>query len=332
VPRIGGLPPESGLTLGLEYRHDHLAGDWLDFRAVALASHKKYEQLEVTFDLPRLRKERLFAGLSAKYRNYPEDDFWGLGPRTDKNHRTTFRLEDVNYSGTFGVRPSKQLKISLTGGLVEVNTGPGKDKDFPSIEQRFTPEQVPALDRQPDYFHFGTALEFDYRDRPGDPRSGGDYTFRWTHYGDRDFSRYSFRRYDVELRQFIPVFERSVVAARGLAVVTDTSPGQQVPFFLQGTVGGGNDLRGFSQYRFRDRNLFVFNLEYRQTVHEYVDLVAFADAGKVFRRAGQFGLSGLEGSAGVAARLKIRERVLFGVDVGVSREGVHLWFRSSHTF
>lgn len=331
-PVIGGLPFDSGFALGLRYRKYRLASGPVDFRALVIGSVKKYEYLEIEFDLPRLWNERLFARLATTYRNYPEEDLWGLGPESEKSRRSNFRLEDINYTGTFGLRPRRWVRVGVTGGLLDVNTGPGKDKDSPSVEQRFTPMEVPALDQQPDYWHMGAFAQVDYRDEPSDPRSGGNYEFRWAYYDDRDFGRFSFRRYEVELKQFFPVSQKGAIAARGLSSLTDTSPGHQVPFFLQRTVGGGNDLRGFHQYRFRDKNILVFNLEYRWRVIPYLDLVAFGDAGRVFPRRSDFGLNDLEGSFGLGGRLKFRESVFLGMDLGVGREGLRVWFRGGHTF
>jgi outer membrane protein assembly factor BamA len=332
-PKIGGLPFGAGINGGLEYRKTRLAGSLLDFRALALGSIKEYEYLEVDLAAPRLWNEHLFVELKTRYRNYPQEDFWGLGPNSKKSDRTDFRLEDFGYSGAFGVRPWKWLRIGMSGGLVDMNTGPGTDDELPSIEERFTPAETPALDHQPDYSHFGPFVEVDYQDNPGDPRTGGYYQFHWIHYGDRDFGRFSFRRYYLDIRQFFPGFEkRGTIAMRGLTSLSGTSPGQQVPFFMQPTAGGGDTIRGFQQYRFRDRNALLFNVEYRWRAYSLLELVAFGDTGKVFAERRHFGLDDLESSGGIGARVMFRGRVLIGLDLGISREGVQIWVRGSQTF
>lgn len=101
---------------------------------------------------------------------------------------------------------------------------------------------------------------------------------------------------------------------------------------MQPTLGGSNDLRGFHQYRFRDRNRFVLNAEYRWETASFLDLVAFVDGGRVFSRPSAFGLRDMRGSLGGGARIKFRGRVLIGLDLGYSSEGVRLWVRRSHMF
>jgi outer membrane protein assembly factor BamA len=203
----------------------------------------------------------------------------------------------------------------------------------PSIEERFSEPDTPGLNLQPGFWHAGAFATFDNRDHYGIPHAGGSYQFRWTYFGDRDLGRFSFRRYDLDLRQYFPLRDKlDTVAVRGLVTFTDRNRDQAVPFYMQPTVGGGNDLRGFSQSRFRGDNAIVLNLEYRREISPYFDLIAFGDAGKVFARAGDLGLRGLEGAAGGGGRLKFRETVLFGFDLGWSREGPRLWLRASHVF
>jgi len=332
-PKFGGTPPSSGFALGIGFRKSRMADGLFDFHGDIVGSIKKYEHAELHLDLPRLWKERLFIEFSSQYGNYPQEDFWGLGPSSIENRRTNFRQEHADFSGTVGFRPLRRLRVGATGGLLQINTGPGKDKSFPSIEQLFTADAVPALGQQPDYYHLGAFLQFDYRDNPLNPKSGGYYLLRGTHYGDRDFAAFSFRRYEIDVRQFFPGFlKATTIALRALTWLSDTRPGQQEPFFMQPTVGGSNDLRGFHQYRFRDRNRFVVNAEYRWETASFLDLVAFVDGGRVFSRPSSFGLRDMRGSLGGGARIKFRGRVFIGLDLGYSSEGVRLWVRRSHMF
>ena len=332
-PIIGTLPADSGFALGVGYDQEKFANGILDLRLEAIGSVKKYEQLDLRLAAPRLANERLFVEFHTRYRNYPEENFWGLGNDIGEGRRVNFRLEDWLVSGAGGFRPLPRLRVGATAGYLRVNTGPGKDNAFLSIEQLFTPDEVPALVNQPDYSLYGAFADYDSRDRPADPRAGGFYQARLTYYDDRNLQRHSFTRFDLELQQFLPVYQkRGTVAMRGLLNLTDAGVGQTVPFFMQPTAGGSNDLRGYHQYRFRDENRLIFNLEYRWEANPYVDLVAFGDAGRAFGLGDGVKLGNLRGSIGVGGRVKFRERVWLGVDVGYSHEGIRLWLRGSQMF
>jgi outer membrane protein assembly factor BamA len=242
-------------------------------------------------------------------------------------------LEDFDTTAVLGLHLTRWLETGVSVGKTIVNTGPGTDDDWPSIEERFTPAEVPALDHQADYSHWGAFLRADHRDEPDDPRRGGLYEFRWTSFHDRELGRFDFRRYGIDLRRFFSCFsDRDTVALRGLVTFSQKRPDQEIPFFLQPTAGGGGTVRGYGHYRFRDRNALVLNLEYRWRVQEMFHAVVFADAGRVFHRPGQFGLAGLRGSAGAGGRVKLGDRIFIGVDFGWSPEGPHLWCRGSHVF
>src|SRR5207249_7758773 len=78
------------------------------------------------------------------------------------------------------------------------------------------------------------------------------------------FHLYGSQRLDVNLEQYIGLFNRRrVFALRGRAVLTDTDAGQVLPFYLQPVLGGSDDLRGFRQFRFADRNMLNLTAEYR---------------------------------------------------------------------
>jgi hypothetical protein len=333
TPIIGGLPFDSGFALGVQYDQPRLARTPVDFRTRVIGSVKKYEYGEAQLLMPRVADGLVFVELGARYRNYPEEDFWGLGPRSSRDLRSTYRVEDATYTGTAGFRPAPWLTLGAMAARMDVNAGPGKDRGFPSIEELFDPAEAPALDHQPDFWLAGAFLAADYRDQPTDPRCGGFYQFRWTRYDDLDFDRFHFHRYEFDLRQYFPTFHpRAGIAARALALLSARADNQRVPFFFMPTVGGGNDLRGYHQYRFRDENILLFNLEYRHRVHQFVQIVVFGDAGRVSPRPSQLGVDGRRGSVGTGVRFRLVDWLQLGLDLGWSPEGFRLWFRGGDTY
>jgi len=331
-PIVGGLPLDSGLALGFGYRHSYLMHGRSEIHVRAIGSTKSYEHLDVRLYLPR--SDALFFGeAGVRYRNYPEEDFWGLGPKSPEHLRSTFRLEDLDTTAGVGISPWWFVRTGIRGGFLNVNTGPGKDEDRPSIEELFGTADAPALDRQPDFWHYGAFLQLDYRDEAHDPRRGGFYSLEWTRFRDDAAGRYDFSRWNVDIRQFFPGIQRgSTVAARASAAFSRRNPGHRVPFWMQPTAGGGNDLRGYLQYRFRDENMFAANLEHRWRVHELVQVVAFVDAGNVFPTPGDFALKGMRGSAGIGGRLKLGNLLIIGIDMAWSPEGLRFWYRGSQIF
>jgi outer membrane protein assembly factor BamA len=115
----------------------------------------------------------------------------------------------------------------------------------------------------------------------------------------------------------------------GWGVISDTSAERDVPFYLMPSLGGGNTLRGYTDFRFHDRNMEVLNAESRWALFSHVDVAAFADAGKVAPRAGDLDFHHLKYSYGAGLRLHNASSTLARLDVGHSTEGWHVFFKVS---
>jgi outer membrane protein assembly factor BamA len=332
-PMIGGLSTGSGWALGTQFRKTDIMDGTLRFSASGQASFLGYQKYEMAVEAPKLANEHLSLSFNFRQRNYPQEDFFGIGSDSTEEDQTNFRLEDTQYTATLGIRPVSKLMVGARGGVLNTNTAPGTDTRFPSIEQLFDAASAPGIDQQPDYTHVGAFAEYDHRDVPLNPRSGGLYRVEAAHYDDRDFSNFSFRRWDVEVQRYFPFFnERRVIAARGRLQMTDTNAGQQVPFYLLPVLGGSEDLRGFNEFRFRDKHSLVFNLEYRWEAFSGMDMALFGDAGNVFADVDAIKLNKLKTSYGVGFRVNTAKSVFLRMDIGYSREGLHTFLKFNHVF
>jgi hypothetical protein len=330
---FGNLATGSGFALGPEYLRRDLADGQVIFRGSAPGSLKKYYLLDLQLSLPKLANNHLFVDLYGAHRDYPQMEYYGPGPDSRKTGRSNYRLEDTSYDFTTGVRPWRHMNLGVTGGYVMVNVGPGTHRRYASAEQLYSPAVTPGIDRQSDFLRGGFFAQFDYRDYPGGPRSGGYYIARYSYLSDRKLDLYSFRRLDLEAQQYIPFFNaRRVIALRGKSVLTYANHGQSVPFYLQPTLGGADDLRGFRPFRFYDDNMVVFNAEYRWESFSGLDLALFGDVGKVFHRRADWNLKDLEAAYGVGMRFNIRNSVFLRLDAGFSHEGFQVWVKFGNVF
>jgi outer membrane protein assembly factor BamA len=314
-PLIGGFPADSGFALGGAISRTHLAGP-IEAHAKGIVSVKKYQLYEIGAGIPELGRWLSF-DLSSRYSNFPQEDFWGLGPNTPQSARSNYLLEDVDTTATLSASAGG-FRAGVNAGRLRINTGRGRDRKFPSVPE--------PLQSSPRFTHIGGFFEYESLDEAADPHTGGKYSFQWTAYAS------SFQRYVVDLRRFIPVTSADRIGLRLQTSFTRSSPKEEVPFFMLPTAGGTDTVRGFNQYRFRDRNALVLNSEYRRPLADFLELVAFADAGRVFSRSSDLGLRDLHPAAGIGARVKFGSRVFFGIDLGFSGEGRKLWFRSDHMF
>jgi outer membrane protein assembly factor BamA len=177
------------------------------------------------------------------------------------------------------------------------------------------------------------SIAADTRNHAGHPTRGGFYRATAALYSDRDYDKYSFRRYELEASHFLPIVEDNwIIALRGFAAFSDTSSGQTVPFYLLPAIGGKNTLRGYYDFRFHDRDAEVFNVESRWGLWRHLDVAVFADAGKVASQVRDLDFHDFKTSYGFGFRVHNREATVGRLDFGHSTEGWRVIVKFSDPF
>jgi hypothetical protein len=317
--RWGGFPEGGGIAGGPAYRYSNHA---ISLTATSAISARKYWEVDGTIAVPFANYKGL-AQASARRHEYPQEDFFGLGADSRTSTRTNYLLRETAVDGLVRVLPVSWLTIAGSAEYKSPRLGSGSDPRLPSTEQIFSDSSAPGLALQPDFVRLGTGVILDYTDKPIGPRSGGKYAVTYDRYLDRDFDRYSFDRWDVDLRQYVPLVStvRSIALRARLASLTPED-GHQVPFYLQPTLGGGYSLRGLRPYRLRDRNLLMIQAEYRWDVNPFLTAALFYDAGKVASRRSDLDLDDLHEDYGIGLRfgflraVAMRTEIAFGGDDG----------------
>jgi outer membrane protein assembly factor BamA len=332
--RFGGMPSGSGFGLGPEYYRPDLAKGTVSFRASTVGSQKLWYQIETELRFPHLARRYLDLRLQGHRLDANSVDYYGPGPDSQKSGRTNYRLEENAFDVSLAIRPTRRyLSVGFSAGYLWLNVGPGQSSDYNSTEKQYTDLQAPGIDRQTNYLRAGPFVEVDSLDRPKDPHEGTHFLVQFSQFSDRKHDSYSFRQIDGSIEQYFPFFNKKrVIALRARSVLSYADSGHTVPFYMQPTLGGPSDLRGYRRYRYYDNNVILANAEYRWEVFTAMDAALFADAGKVFHKDGNFDLKGLERDAGFGFRFKTREAVVFRVDTAFSHEGFGLWFAFDHVF
>lgn len=334
--KLGGLAADGGFAVGPEYARDDLKEGGVQVRAAAQVSMRGFQKYDAELTLPKFFTNRASLNVYGVHHNYPQLQYYGPGPDSLKRNRTDYRLEDTAIDLTFGVRPLprlRELTIAGSAGYVWNNVGPGTRRQWASAEKVFTADQAVGIDRQTDFYRYGGYAQFDWRDNPAGPRSGGYYLAQVNRYADRKLRLHDFTRLDLELQQYVPFFnERRVIALRARTTLTDTRAGQTVPFYMQPTLGGPDTLRGYRPYRFYGNNSLLLSAEYRYEVFSGLDMAVFADAGKVAERRGEINFKDLESSVGFGFRFNARNKVFMRVETAFSHEGFQVILRFNPVF
>jgi hypothetical protein len=326
-------PIGSGIGLGGGFRHDVL-----DRRARVLfetgATFRKYAMARAAFEVPTLARGRLSVGAEGVYRHHTQDDYYGLGDDTLSDDRVSFGYDDREVQGhaTYALKP--WLNVGARGGWLAPTLDSGSDTRFLSIEQRFDDSSAPGLAQQADFAYAEGFAEVDYRDEPGNARAGGYYLLAVRRYADRDLNRYSFRASQLLLQQFVPIFDKKRVFAFQLGVATSNpDSGDEVPFYMQPTLGGSRTLRSEADYRYRDQNVVWMNAEYRWEAFSALDMALFTDWGNVAPRLSDLDFTDLKHAYGIGFRFNTAQAVFLRIDIAAGgNDGIRYFFKFSKAF
>lgn len=326
--RLGGVGEGAGFGAGPGYRYT--TGTFA-FSASAAGTIKRYGIAEASLLFPGDDRDGPFAGVHVRRRDFPQQDFFGLGPDSLEEDRSNYALRDTLVSGAGGVRLD-DFTAGARVSYLDVAIGRGTDTRMPSTDDLFSPSDIPGLLTRPAFTVIEPFAELNYADPPLNPTTGGRYRVSWSRYSDRELDQFSFDRWDVDLRQYVPLLHRTrTLALRAWLASASPDAGDEVPFFLQPTLGGGYAMRGFRTFRFTDRSAAVLQAEYRWRINEFVTGALFYETGAVARRLED--LDSFEKDYGFGLRAGSRNGVAFRADVVFgSGEGTRLLVRFDNVF
>jgi hypothetical protein len=105
------------------------------------------------------------------------------------------------------------------------------------------------------------------------------------------------------------------VDLRSQLTTSSSGAGATLPFYLEPTVGGSDinsrvSLRGFPNYRFRDRNAVFVQADYTVPIYDPVELLLFYDAGTVGPTFSSLSFAHFRQDAGVGATFRLQGNVV----------------------
>ena len=242
-----------GFTLGVGRANHVSAYNFIDARASY--SIAGYKRAEVEFVAPRMFNRRAHLSVIGGWREATQVGFYGTGMDTSNDDRTNYLFQQPYGSALMTIFPTRRV-LMLRGGaeFTRWSQEPGEGA-FPSVETGYTPANLPGLGADVTYLHTQGTVGIDWRTSPGlrpsrrlplPPRCTTIMTETRTS---------GFRCSNTMRFQHIPILREAwVLSLRGRVQTAHDKDGQQTPFFMLPSVGGGHSLRGYSSWRFRDQN------------------------------------------------------------------------------
>jgi outer membrane protein assembly factor BamA len=198
----------------------------------------------------------------------------------------------------------------------------------------FQGQDIPGLTTGATMIATTASIQRNTTDHPDLPASGGIQRFEVSLNEGRSGGDFSYWRYGLELKQFLPLSEdrRKVLGLRASLETNQPKGGSAVPFFDLPTIGSRSTVRGFSTRRFSDRSAMSAGVEYRYRIWRYFDWGVFVDAGQVAPEIGNFAMDRFHAGYGMRFIPRSQEGRGIIVDFARSREGWRFYVDFSPLF
>jgi outer membrane protein assembly factor BamA len=177
----------------------------------------------------------------------------------------------------------------------------------------------------------GPSILADYRNNPFSPTRGWYAEWAMHVYDHCLGSQFSYTEHLLDLRRYVPLRGPHWLGFQAIGQFTNgTVPLRELP-----RLGGPNIMRGFVLGRYRDRQLWSVQAEYRLTLNRFLVAAAFAGAGGVAPTSGEFSPHNTRyaGGAGIRVLLNRKKNVFLRTDVALNDNGtVNLYIRMLDAF
>jgi hypothetical protein len=178
----------------------------------------------------------------------------------------------------------------------------------------------------------GYVISNDTRDHVQYPLGGMFLNFKNQFYRSWAGSDYEFVRYIVTYNQFFKLAENDDKQVLAIRATFNIATGD-APFEGQ-TVVGGDDIRGYSQGRYRNDQVYTLQAEYRWNFYKRWGMVAFAGVASAVEKFSGIPDNDILPGIGAGLRFKMlpSEKINVGIDGGIGKDDYSITFRIGESF
>jgi hypothetical protein len=262
-------------------------------------------------------------------------DYYGEGPQSVRNALTLYTERDIRVGVGMSIPLAWWLNMGVKAEGLWPSIGPAYNNTYTSVAQAYqeNPTLAPGILSQPTFTHY----QFYVRPHlPNQEPFSLIYKIGYEYYQDHGSGQYSFGRFRADLLHNLylehdgkNLRRDSILSVYARLTLAETSAGNSVPFYLQDTLGGTDingdpALRGFPDYRFRDPDNLVFEVEFNRRIWKPLGIMVFYDVGQVAAQASDLSLTKMRQSVGGGLTLWSATKVVFRAYVGFGGgEGTH---------
>ncbi len=222
------------------------------------------------------------------------------------------------------LKVERKLVGKLYGGLRTVISTSKTDFDLPD----FLPPELLTDERRMN--SLGYLFNYDERDNQLNPYEGFNVEFKNDFFRKWLNSEDDFESFELTYNHYYPLSsERKIIVTRATASIATGD----VPFQGQNVVGQ-DDIRGYSNGKYRDNQVYAIQSEYRWRFENKFGMVGFFGLATAVENFSGLGKAEILPGGGVGIRYMMipKERINIGVDVAAGKGDWGLYFRIGESF
>ena len=323
---LGGTGSGSGFGPAVTFFHKDLLGRGIELKVPLTYTYLRYEQYQAIARVPVIQDSffrKLTFDVQTAYRSHAGDDMFTLG--NDAPRRLESQVRTV--SREVGAGFSTQLNEWWTSGLHETyrNVGVTTPVFGVSAQDRLKAFAIPGLASGGIIRSTVLTIDHNTQDRQHPLAKGGEEHAEISLNESIGKGDFSYWRYHLDFQHFFPITDdyRTVVAFRGFAETNQAKSGSSVPWFDMPALGTWDTLRGFENFRFRDRSALSLTAEYRYRIWRAMDWGFFLDGGQVAPHLGDMGLNRFH--IGYGFRFFVLPKATFPIAIDVAHSAEKWW-------
>ena len=270
-----------------------------------------------------LDNERYYIGISADYFRFV-DKFWGIGNNTpDIDSLAGYIRKLIWLNLEFDVLVVGPLKVGFN---YDFNSTTIEDKQSnPYLLSGSVTGSDGGLSSG-----IGGVLFADTRNSAFYPTQGGYYKLSFLTALDWLGSKFSFRRWILDLRHYLSLTNSMVLAMQVYGSALTGDP----PFYQLPALGGDNIMRGYYEGRYRDKFYLATQGELRYRLSRRWGVVGWAGLGDVAGTFTDFRLKDARPSFGIGIRFAIDPEQMVNVraDFGYGEDTHGVYFNAKEAF
>jgi len=199
---------------------------------------------------------------------------------------------------------------------------------YSKVNTEFDSDRIP--DENLELFGFGLASELDKRDNVFYPQRGFNTKLNTFSFLEQLGSSNTYHTFDITFNKYFSISDKSVLMGR---IYANISVGDSIPFNGQNVVGR-DDLRGYSNGKYRANQVYNIQSEYRWNFYKKWGMVAFGGLAVATDDLQGNNYSGLLPAVGAGLRFLAipKRKINIGIDVAVGKGDWGVYFRIGEAF